>query len=398
MRSKTAHKGLRTWIEVDRKAVKHNFNVFEKLIAKRTKLMAVVKSNGYGHGLIDFSREMEKLGADFLGVDSVTEGLALRREGIKLPILILGYTLPEMVAAASANDISITVSSFEIIRYIAANSKNFSKPLRVHIKVDTGMHRQGFLLRQQKTLISKIKTQNAKIVVEGLYTHFASAKNPAFPKDTLAQLAEFKKWIAAFQKEGMRPMAHAAATAGCMLLPESHFDMVRIGIGLYGLWPAAEVKEFLKKKISLEPALVWKSIITEIKKLPKGSRIGYDLAETLDKESKVAIVPVGYWHGYPRALSSIGRVIVQGQMSRLRRNGSRLRSANGQVGGQAKVIGRVSMDMITIDVTDIKGVSLHDEVTIMGKKITAEELGALTDSSCYEIVTRINPLIKRIFT
>src|SRR3989338_1118973 len=142
---KNERAGLRTWIEIDRKAIGHNFGVFKKLIAPKTKLMAVVKSNAYGHDLIQFAREMEKLGADFLGVDSMTEARALRREGISLPILVLGYTMPELLQEAAENDISLTVSNFHIVRYIELYGKKFSQPLRIHVKVDTGMHRQGFL-------------------------------------------------------------------------------------------------------------------------------------------------------------------------------------------------------------------------------------------------------------
>ena len=384
-----AKKGLRTWIEIDRKAIRHNFGVFKRLISKKTnppqggrvKLMAIVKSNAYGHGLIDFSREMEKLGADFLGVDSMTEARALRREGIRLPILVLGYTLPELFAEAAKGAISLTVSTFETLN--AIQKTKLFKPLKIHVKVDTGMHRQGFLATDLPKVLSlltaKRSTLNASI--EGLYTHFASAKNPAFPKDTREQIAEFKKWIAVFNKANMHPIIHGAASGGAMLFPESHFDMVRIGIGLYGLWPAPEVREYLKDQVTLKPALVWKSFITEIKKLPKGSRMGYDLTETLWADHTTAIVPVGYWHGYPRALSSIGRVLVKGK--------------------ECRVLGRVSMDMLIIDIAAVTNPKVRDETIVMGGDdslpVSAAGLARALDVSWYEVVTRLNPLIKRIY-
>src|SRR3989338_7341809 len=185
--SKKDRQGLRTWIEIDRKAIRHNFEVFRNLISKRTKLMAVVKSNAYGHGLIDFSKEMEKLGADFLGVDSMTGARALRREGIKLPILVLGYTMPELFKEAARDDISLAVSTFETLN--AISKAGLSQPLKIHIKVDTGMHRQGFLPEDRQKVLVKLKARSSKLEVEGLFTHFASAKNPAFPKDTRDQLA-----------------------------------------------------------------------------------------------------------------------------------------------------------------------------------------------------------------
>lgn len=216
---------------------------------------------------------------------------------------------------------------------------------------------------------------------EGLYTHFASAKNPAFPKDTQNQLTEFKKWSEAFRKAGEKPILHAAATAGALLFPESHLDMVRIGIGLYGLWPAKEIKAYLRGKILLKPALLWKSVVTEVKKLPKGERVGYDLTETLPHDTNVGIIPIGYWHGYPRALSSIGRVLIRG--------------------AECRVLGRVSMDMLTVDLTDARGAKAGDEVVILSTDETssasAESLGSLLDSSLYEVITRLNPLIKRVY-
>lgn len=381
----TQKNGLRTWIEIDRKAIKHNFGVFKSLIPEKARLMAVVKSNAYGHGLIDFSREMEKFGADALGVDSLTEARALRREGVKLPILVLGYTMPELFAEAVKDDISLTVSTFDTLRSLA--KAKLPKPLKIHIKADTGMHRQGFLLKDLPKVLSTLKAicYKLKAIPEGLFTHFAAAKNPAFPKDTKDQLNEFKKWTVAFQKASdswrTKPIIHAAATAGTILFAESHFDMVRVGIGLYGLWPAPEVKEYFKGRITLCPALVWKSIITEVKKLPAGSRIGYDLTEELRQDCVVGIVPVGYWHGYPRALSSIGRVMVRGK--------------------ECKVLGRVSMDMLTVDVSEVVNPRIGDEVVVMGGAdslpVSAEGLARSLDESWYEIVTRLNPLIKRIY-
>ena len=408
MGSTSRENGLRTWIEVDRKAIKHNFDIFKSLIPKKTRFMAVVKSNAYGHGLVDFSKEMERLGADFLGVDSMTEARALRRERIRLPILVLGYTMPALFSEAAENDISLTVSSFETLNALrkAPAPQQKGKPLKIHIKVDTGMHRQGFMLNDlqqvimnsqfsifppaSKRLLPAPRLRQAgrragDFQVEGLYTHFAAAKNPAFPKDTEDQLKEFRIWISAFKKVSagwpLRPIYHAAATAGTMLFPASHLGMVRVGIGLYGLWPAPEVMQYLKGRITLRPALVWKSIITEVKKLPAGSRVGYDLTETLSCASTVAVVPVGYWHGYPRALSSIGRVLVCGK--------------------ECKILGRVSMDMLIVDVSAVVHPKVGDEVVVMGGKdelpVSAAGLARALDASWYEIVTRLNPLIKRTY-
>lgn len=375
---KELRKGLRTWIEIDKKAIAHNYRSFRALISPETKLMGVVKSNAYGHNLIEFAQELERLGVDYLAVDSVVEGIALRREGVKSPILILGYILPEMIEKAVTNNLDITVSNFDYFREI--QKLHLKKKIKIHIKVDSGMHRHGFQEMDIKKVISEIRRVR-QIEVVGLYTHFASAKDPAFPKNTKNQIKIFKVWREAFMKAGFKPLCHACATSGTILFPEAHFDMVRIGIGLYGIWPSAETKDFAQHKLSLLPVLSWKTIIGEINNIKKEEGIGYDFTEKLKRDSKVAVIPVGYWHGFPRALSGIGQVIVNGQ--------------------KVKVLGRICMDIIMVDVTDIKKVKAGDEVTIIGQDggevITVDDIATQLSGSAYEFITRLNPLIKRIY-
>lgn len=368
---------LRTWVEVDKKALKNNYNAFRGLISKNCKLMAVVKSNAYGHGLIDYSILMQELGADFFGVDSITEALTLRKNGIKKPILVLGYTMPENFDEASKNNISLTISSFESLKSI----KKYDKPLNIHLKIDTGMHRQGFQLDEIERAVKYIKDRSASINIEGVYTHFAAAKNPSFPLETNKQIKQFEEALKIIESYGFKPIKHAAATSGAIVFPKSHFDMVRIGIGMMGLWPSYETKACFEKRIKLEPVLCWKTIISEIKEIKKGESIGYDFTETLGSDSTIAILPIGYWHGYRRDLSSIGHVLVKGK--------------------RAKILGRVSMDMIVIDITGIKGVKVCDEVILIGadgkEEVSAYEIALLGDTSWYETITQINPLIKRIY-
>lgn len=372
--------GLRTWIEVDRKAVAHNHKLFRSLVGKQVKLMAVVKSNAYGHNLLSFAQEQEKLGSNWLGVDSIVEGLALRKAGIRIPMLVLGYTLPERLDEAATHDISVSISSFEHFRALA--KLHTGKKLKVHVKVDTGMHRQGFLFSEMKDVLAHLASKDFKHAaeLEGLFTHFASAKNPAFPAYTKKQLTEFNEWRKSLSGKGFSFISHAAATGGAMLFPESHFDMVRIGIGLYGLWPSAETESFLKDRYVLQPVLSWKTVVSEVKKIKKGEKIGYDSTETLFRDSMLAIVPVGYWHGFSRKLSSIGRVLVKGK--------------------QCRVLGRVSMDMIIVDVTGVSA-KVGDEIVLIGKQgkeyVGAESMANLDETSHYETVTRLNPLIKRLY-
>jgi alanine racemase len=372
--------GLRTWIEIDKEAIAYNYQIFRSLISKKTKMLGVVKSNAYGHNLFEFAKELEKKGIDYLAVDSVVEGITLRREGVKIPILILGFTLSEMVEKAVINDLEITVSNFNYFKEI--KKINFgNKKVRIHIKVDTGMHRHGFQIEDINEVIKELKSLKAKLEVVGLYTHFASAKNPVFPNDTKNQIGIFNMWREAFNRADFKSLCHACATSGIILFPEAHFDMVRVGIGLYGIWPSRETKSFVQNKFALKPVLSWKTIIGEINNIKAGERIGYDFTEKLKVDSKVAVVPIGYWHGYPRVLSGIGQVLVKGQ--------------------QSKVLGRICMDIIMIDVTKIKNVKVGDEVTIIGRdhqvEISVDDTAILLDGSSYEFVTRINPLIKRIY-
>ncbi len=364
------HKGLRTWIEIDKGAIKHNYDVFRGFVSPEVKFCAVVKSNAYGHGFYEYAQELAKLGVDWFAVDSITEGLRLRREGIVQPILILGYTLPERMKEAVENNISISISSFESLDAVSEYSS-----AKIHIKLDTGMSRQGFLENQKEELFKKLS--DSGMIVEGVFTHFAAAKNPVLPVDTKKQIERFLVWKKEFEEKGYTPIFHASATSGTMLFSEAHFDMVRIGIGLYGLWPSIETKKFLEHKIILKPVLSWKTIVSEVKSVSKGERVGYDFTERLERDSILALCPVGYWHGLSRKLSGIGQVYVRDS--------------------RVRIIGRVSMDIIILDVTDILGISVGDEVELIGLHIPATEMSVLDDTSYYETITRINPLIKRLY-
>lgn len=365
---------LRTWIEIDKKAINHNISEFRKIIKPNIKLMAIIKSNAYGHGLVDFAKTAENK-VDWFGVDSIIEGLKLRQKGIKKPILVLGYTLPYCLKEASNSDLSLTVSTLELIKKIG-ELKN--KP-KIHIKIDSGMHRQGFLLEDLPKVIKLLK--QFKLAPEGLYTHLAAAKDRLYPSFSLKQIETFKKanelFKSAFPKKNY--LRHVAASAGALLYPEAHFDMVRIGIGLYGMFPTKE--SGMQTNAKLKPALAWKSIIGEIKTVSKNSFIGYDLTEKVLKSSRLAIIPVGYWHGFDRGFSSCGEILVKGK--------------------RCRVLGRVSMDMVVIDVLNVPNIKIGDEVIILGpsgrKKITAEDMALKIGTTNYEIITRINPLIKRFY-
>jgi alanine racemase len=370
-------KSLKTWVEVDSLAIAHNFRTFRGLISKKCRLMAVVKSNSYGHDIIQYSKEAQKLGADFIGVDDIEEGLLLRKNGIKIPILVFGYVPVGLIPDAIKHTISLTVSNFEMLQQL---SKLKAPSMQIHVKVDTGLGRQGFLSSQLPRVIEKLKN-SPHVKVQGLYSHFAGIESKKFNAYSEKQAEELKRWDDALNQAGIFPIVHMSSTAGILANPKFHFDMVRLGIGGYGLWPSEETQEKLEDKIKLKSALTWKTVIAEIKNLPKGNKIGYDLTESLKKDSVVGVCPVGYWHGYPRGLSSKGHILVRGK--------------------RAKVLGRVSMDMIVVDLSGIKGAKRGDEVILIGRsgkdEISAGELAEKAGTINYEIVTRINPQIPRIY-
>jgi alanine racemase len=335
--------------------------------------MAVAKSNAYGHGLWEYSKLMQDLGADWIGVDSITEAVRLREEGITLPILILGYTLPSRITEAIENDVSITVSHLEHLEIL--KTKNYK--LKTHLKIDTGMHRQGFLPEEIPQVIAYLKNEVPNVIVEGVYTHFPFGRHNGTTEQVDLALKIFAEIISQFKNAGFTPITHASASGPTLTFSDAHLDMIRSGISMYGLWSDPTVRDAIGTNITLKPALSWHTIISEIKTLKDGGSVGYDHTETVPPGTKLAVCPIGYWHGYPRALSSKAFVAINGK--------------------RAKVIGRVSMDIISIDVTNIPNIKIGDEVELIGQTITADELAEKAGTINYEIITRINPLIKRVY-
>ncbi len=373
-------RALRTWIEVDKKALGLNLHLFRRRIPRSCRIMAVTKSNAYGHGLYDFVPTLEAMRVDWFGVDSIVEAVTLRKSGIRRPILVLGYTLPSRYVEAIRHDVSLTISSLESLRALVTVQDSIKT--KIHLKLDTGMHRQGFLPGQVDELLRSVKRNRRFFNIEGLYTHFAAAKDPNQRAYTLRQVEEYERALAKFRAAGFHPLRHACATAGALNYPEAHYDMVRIGIGLMGLWPSAKTRQAWEKEIPLKPALTWRTILSETKTLPKGAGIGYDLTETLARDSTVGVCPIGYWHGFPRSLSRVGEVLIRGR--------------------RAKVLGNVSMDMIVVNLTGIPGARTGDVATVIGRdgevEITPYEVAGEARVSPYELLTRINPLIQKFYT
>ncbi|MDO8443344.1 MAG: alanine racemase [bacterium] len=368
-------KHLKTWIEINKKSAIRNVKIFRSLVSAKTEIWAVVKSNAYGHGLTAFSKIADDVGIDGFCVDSVKEGSKLRENGIVKPILVLGPTLPALYKEAQDNKVTVTVSNKDALKDYLKSPK---KP-DFHLKIDSGMHRQGFYPEEIPKIISSLKKVKNKF--RGVYTHFCSAKDINYPTYTELQFKNFNKVLAVLEKAGFNNLVkHVAATGGTLINKKYHLDAVRIGIGFYGLWPSKELNiQF--SEIKLQPVFSWHAFVSEVKKIRKGDYIGYDLVERAAKDSKIAVLPIGYWHGFPRALSSIGHVLISGKL--------------------ARVLGRVSMDLVVVDVAGIK-CRVGDEAVIIGRQgkveITASDVAGQVGTSHYELITRVNPLIERIVT
>ncbi|MBU4348617.1 alanine racemase [Patescibacteria group bacterium] len=363
----------KTWSEINKKAIIYNVKTFQSLINKKTKIFAVVKSNAYGHGLVAFSKVIDKTNVYGFCVDDIKEGETLRNSGINKPVLVLGPTLPSLLKRACASNLIITISNKDALD---AYLKSVNKP-QFHLKIDSGMHRQGFYSENISKIINSLKKIENNF--KGVYTHFCSAKDINHPTYTEFQFKEFKKVLAIFKKTGFKKIIkHAASTGAVLINKKYHLDAVRIGIGFYGLYPSKEL-DIQLSKLKLKPILSWHVRISELKNIKKGNYIGYDLIERASKNIRAAVLPIGYWHGFSRSLSSKGIVLVNSK--------------------RVKVLGMVSMDLIIVDVTGIK-CKVSDKATIIGKQgseiISVFDVAAQIHTSHYELITRINPLIERI--
>ena len=372
----------KTWVEVSRSALAQNAATLARAIGPKVKLMAVVKSNAYGHGINETIRALSKTRVDWFGVDALREANIIRAAKNRKPVLILGYTPLTDLKDAVHSGFSLTVYNHETITALGriASKKH---PAKIHLKLETGTSRQG-LLAKDIVSFAKMLKKNPHIAVEGMSTHYANIEDTTDHTYAMSQLSRFNAMVRAFGVAGVTAKEkHTACSAAALLYPQTHFTMVRAGIALYGLWPSKETHVSVEnsgKKITLRPALAWKTIVAQVKTLAKGASVSYGLTERLTRHSKVAVIPVGYWDGLDRRCSSIGHAIVRGR--------------------RAKILGRVCMNMCVIDVTDIPGIHIEDEVTLIGRAgrevITAEDLAVATGTINYEIVTRINPLTPRV--
>jgi alanine racemase len=376
-------KGLQ-WIEIDRRALVHNLQQFRGLIGRDRKLMAVVKADAYGHGMLDVSKIVLGADADWLGVHSLEEGIALRQAGLAAPILVLGAVLLRDLDQAFRHDLRLTVYNRETIDELGRLAPRFKKKARVHLKVETGTNRQGVRAEDLLRFARRIR-KHSGLVLEGLSSHFANIEDTTSSSYPELQLKTFRAAVDRLSRDRIEiPVKHMSCTASSILFPSTYFDMVRVGIGLYGLWPSKETllscRLQKREPVELRPVLSWRARIAQVKQVPKGAFVGYGTTFRATRATRLAVIPVGYYDGYGRSLSNSAYVLVRGR--------------------RAAVRGRVAMDFLMADVTDIPLARLEDEVTLIGRDgrevITAEFLASLAGTISYEVLARLHPRIPRL--
>ncbi len=368
----------------------HNYRELRRVTAPEAGIMAVVKADGYGHGVEQVARVALNCGAEMLAVARLSEAAQLRQAGIKAPILLFGHCFSRDVAYVAANDIRASINSLTSARLLSAAAQKASVTLKVHIKIDTGMGRLGLLTddfspepASPKELASTAKGVLAIVAlphlqVEGIGTHFASAdiKDKSHAAN---QFSRFMALLADLDKEGFKVQyRHAANSAATIDMPETHLDLVRPGVSQYGLWPSEETD---RTRIDLKPVMSIKSTVIHIKSVGEGFAVSYGSTHHTRGPTRIATVPIGYADGFDRIHSSNGHMLVKGR--------------------RAPIVGRVCMDLTMIDVGHIPDVKLEDEVVILGRQgdeeITADEIAHQVGTINYEIVSSLTPRVKRIY-
>lgn len=362
--------------EINLDNIAANIQNIRKKTAKDTKIMGIVKANAYGHGAVNIAKVLLENGADYLGVAIVEEALELRDSGIDVPILLLGFTAELRIEEVVSNNIIQTVYSYETAKKISNIATNIGKTAKIHIKIDTGMGRIGFLpLEEDINEIEQI-SKLPNIEIDGIFTHF-SKSDEVDKSFTLLQKSRFEFTVKSLEDRGITiPVKHASNSAGIVDFDNLFYTMVRPGIILYGLYPSSEVK---KENLLIKPAMSIKTCISHIKHVSKGVLIGYGGKFITNRESIIATVPVGYADGFQRAMTNGGRVLVGGIF--------------------APVVGKVCMDQFMIDVTDISNIKVGDEVVILGRQceneITADEIADLLGTISYEVLCMVSGRVPR---
>jgi alanine racemase len=361
---------------IDLDALRWNFRQIRAKVGADVKILSMVKANGYGHGAVRIAEVLAAEGSDAFGVATAEEGVELRKAGICAPILVVAGAYPEQLDLFTKNQLTPVVHDAESLGRLDGSARKCGAPFKVHLKVDTGMGRIGFLSADLASWLPLLKRLHG-IEIEGVFSHFSHADNVAGDY-TRNQLEVFRDVVQRLRAEGISPaLVHLANSAATITLPAAYFNMVRPGLMLYGIYPSPAMAGL----ISLRPALSWQSRILQLKKIPAGTSISYGRTFIAQRESLIATVPVGYADGYSRLLSNVGAMLVKGK--------------------RAPVAGTVCMDLTMIDVTDIGGVQQGDEVVLLGRQgnavISADEMAAWSNTISYEILTSIGTRVPRIY-
>ncbi len=384
------------WCEISTSALAHNVACFRRRVGEGVRLGVVVKADAYGHGLALASRAFIDAGADWLIVNALFEAEALRAAGLAAPVYVVGNVPPWHAERAVLAGARLVVYDPEVVRALASAAAATGREARIHLKIETGNHRQGLTLRDALAL-GRLAASLPGVVVEGLSTHFADIEDTTDHGFASAQLARFREAEAAFREAGLPvSVPNTANSAAALLQPGTHGGLVRVGVAAYGLWPSRETRVAAMAPAApeaapgdgvwggfhpeLRPAMVWRARLVQVKRVPRGAWIGYGRTYRATSDLRIAIVPVGYHEGYDRRLSNLGHVLVDGI--------------------RAPVRGRICMNMMMVDVTDIPGAEVGSIATLLGvdgdEAITADDLASWMGTIHYEVVSRIHPSVPRV--
>ncbi|MBP7175038.1 MAG: alanine racemase [Thermoclostridium sp.] len=369
----------RTWAEINLDHIGHNVREIAKRAGKMTEIMAVVKADAYGHGIFETVPTLLESGASRLAVSMLDEAIQLRDIGVRVPILVLSYTDPVRAEEIIEHNITQTVFSHDLAQALSRAAVKLGKHARIHIKIDTGMTRVGFSPGYSAIKDVVEINQLPGIIIEGLFSHFASA-DEAEREYTLLQYERFESIVQELNRIGILiPVKHISNSGAILQYPTLDLDMVRPGIILYGLYPSDQVD---KTVIDLKPAMSLKAKVVMVRDVEPGVSISYGRTYTTKRKSRIATIPIGYADGYSRLLSNTGRVLIHGEY--------------------APVLGRVCMDQCMVDVTDIPTpVTTGDEAVLFGKQgnreITVDEVAALSQTVNYEVVCLIGKRVPRVY-
>ena len=369
----------RVYAKIDLDAIAYNMEQMKQNIRPETKVMAVIKADGYGHGAVQIAEMMERWNYIWgFAVATLDEAVVLRTEGIQKPILVLGCVFPDQYMEMLKHEIRMNIYTEEMAESISRMAAREGKTAYMHIKLDTGMSRLGFGINEQSAETIKRSSKMPNVNMEGIFTHFTKAdeKDKSFTKK---QIQEFVWMTERLKEKNVRfTYEHCSNSAGIIDVPEANFDIVRAGISTYGLYPSEEVD---KTNVKLKPALALKSHVAFVKEIERGTPVSYGGTFVAKEKMKIATIPVGYADGYPRSLSNKGYVLIRGK--------------------KAPILGRVCMDQFMVDVTQIEGVSFGDKVTMIGKDgneiLPVEVLSELSGRFNYEFVCDLGKRIPRVY-